>query len=617
MKLSSKITGNYSNINPDIARDRLLFITSIKNIISKIINSDNLSIETDLKILEDKLVNRDNTEYCSLCNALISSINDYYNGDIKMLQRILYISKVLVDSYINSENEYDCDIIEKFVSIMNVLREKFICNNVIVSDIHCDALVRHIGSIISSMKHKLQNDVPYTHRYITPLDIQNDINVIRSTMSESIDGGYIVKSIANYSTTKYFPQLTRFEFSPEYYTNIIYHETDDDYVISRIKQLPDFLSSILNREDCYDSFIHICEFLYDKFSNNATALELFLEALNKCINILETSGSSQYTQRESYDRLIDYCEKLIGFINADINQLGRKPAIDHSPLIEMGFGYIYDILPSNCDDITPDNIDAIGKAMVEAAEEYDVMNILTEAFGFKKSNKDMIRREIKNDVENDVYRQRLQNKYVDERREEEDRYSDRRRDENDKYYDKRREEQDKYSDRRRVKDDRYSDRRRAKDDKYSDKRREEQYQYEKKKEEKERRKNATKTAWAKWKTMELTNATAYSAIRALKRLVTATAVGGVSYAAGFNPVFLPIVYLLGKYMGDNTNPEKTKMKIMQDIKHTLSIIESKIDQAERQNDMKQKYQLIRMRDKLESQFKQMGYSSPSGIGGKV
>ena len=30
-----------------------------------------------------------------------------------------------------------------------------------------------------------------------------------------------------------------------------------------------------------------------------------------------------------------------------------------------------------------------------------------------------------------------------------------------------------------------------------------------------------------------------------------------------------------------------------------------------------KYQLMRMRDKLESQFKQMGYSSTSGIGGKV
>ena len=56
---------------------------------------------------------------------------------------------------------------------------------------------------------------------------------------------------------------------------------------------------------------------------------------------------------------------------------------------------------------------------------------------------------------------------------------------------------------------------------------------------------------------------------------------------------------------------------MQDIKHTLSIIESKIDQAERQNDMKQKYQLLRMKDKLESQFKRFGYSSTAGLGGKV
>ena len=83
-----------------------------------------------------------------------------------------------------------------------------------------------------------------------------------------------------------------------------------------------------------------------------------------------------------------------------------------------------------------------------------------------------------------------------------------------------------------------------------------------KKEEKEKEKQRTRTAWEKWKTIKLTTPAVYSATRALKRLLTAAAVGGTALAAGFNPVFLPIMYLISRYLSDKAFPDAEKRKIM-------------------------------------------------------
>lgn len=590
MKLSSKVSGSYSYIDPSIARDKLKFGQYINSLIDETLsNNDLTTINTQLNGIEDSFNHKTDEEFISVIKYLRSKVDEYcMNESSMLLQNLLFVTRTILKAYKDHAYDgktevYNSDIVNLFKEIYRLLSTRISNSEEHIHDMYCDAYIRYIGNIVSTMKHKISNDAPYPHRVVTPVDISTDLQTVRSIVTESIDGGSVIKSIANYSDTRYFPQLTHLEFSPDSYIEGIYHEMDDDYVINRISKLPDFLKSIIHKDNCYDAFIHICEYLYDKFTNNATALDILGESIKECIKILENTSVSDYAQKESFDRMLDYCNLLSNSINEDNSILDRKPVIDRCPLIEMGFGYIYDILPSDETKITEDNINAIGKAMVEAAEEYEVLDVLTEAFGRKKSNSE-IRKQIKTDAKNDLYRQKFYDEYADERR---------------------------------ASDDKYSDKRRKKNDDYDFKRREEQDEYERKKEEKERKRNRTKTAWSKWKTMELTTPAVYSATRALKKLLAATAVGGVAYAAGFNPVFLPIVYLIGKYMRDKSNPEAVKMKIMSEIKQNLTVIDAKIDQAERQNDMKQKYELLRMKDKLESQFKQMGYGSTSGIGGKV
>lgn len=585
MKLNSKLISTPSDmtiLNPSVARDNLSFVHTIYKLIDDTLSISDLdTVNKNLNLIESMLSNKSKEQFMSVFNALYNKMNVEYR-----LQNLLFVTRAVIKAYSDSVSDtkaYDKDIVDILSSIYDKLRNRLVNDSECIKDMYCDAYIRFIGNIVSSMRHNIQNDAPYSHRVVTPVDISTDMNTVKSILSEAIDGGSVIKSISNYSDTRYFPQLTHLEFSPDEYISGIYNETDDDYIVNRIKKLPDFLKSIIHKDNCYDAFIHICEFIYDRFSNNATALDLMSESLKECVKVIETATHTDYSNKESFDRILNYCNMLINSIDDDTSVLDKKPIIEHCPLIEMGFGYIYDILPPNPSDITENNIDAIGNAMIEATEENDILNILTEAMGRTPSNKE-IRKKIKQDAENDIYRTRI--------------YDD-------------------YSDERRVKDDKYSDKRRRESDKYDLKLREEQDEYERKREEKERKKNRTKTAWAKWKTMELTTPAVYSATRALKRLLSATAVGGVAYAAGFNPVFLPIVYLLGKYMKDKSNPENVKVKIMSEIKQNLSVIDAKIDQAERQNDMKQKYELIRMKDKLEGQFKRMGYGSTTGIGGKI
>lgn len=591
MKLSSKVTGTYSVMTPDYARDKLSYINKCKEIFKAVEAKQDIDIVVQADEFKRISNGRDVDEIKSALSLLIEDIRKLTLTNCKQTTKYLSFVRELLSWIIDSRYKEDANVLQLFETMSELLWNvinKDVTNNIV--DMYNDAHLRYIKLNISAWKHDLLKDAPYDHRTPTPADIKNDIDSVKSVVTESIDGASIVKSISNYSQTTYFPQITKTEFSPEDYINGIYNESDDDYVINRIKNLQDFMQYIIDNANCYDAFVHVCEYIYDKFANNTTALDMLSHSLNECINILDTSTATDYSTKESHDKIRDYCVKLISHIDSDMSAMNKKPIINNSPLIEMGLDYIYDILPSNCEDITPDNADAINRALTEAAEENDMLEILTEAFGRKKTNSE-IRREIKDEVENDIYRQRLQNKYYDERRREEDNYADSRR----------------------RKDDKYSDKRRASSDDYEDKRRREQEKYEKKQEEKERKKNRTKTAWAKWKTLELTNANAYAATRALKRLVTATAVGGVAYAAGFNPVFLPIVYLLSKYLGDKSRPQAEKAKIMSQIQSTQNIIDEKINQAEHQGDMKQKYELIRMRDKLDSQFKRMGFGDAGAL----
>ena len=251
------------------------------------------------------------------------------------------------------------------------------------------------------------------------------------------------------------------------------------------------------------------------------------------------------------------CKEDISRVTNTLDCIDEKCIeVSSNPLFEMGFGYIYDILPSDINLITEDTANLIGKELSEAVIEYDSLNVISEGIGSI----------MKRDEE-----------FMDQKR------------------------RDKYEMKQKRKQDKYDEKRRRKEEKY-----------EEKKKEKIQKSNRTRTADLKWKTVKLSTPIVYSAIRALKRLIVAAGLGGISYASGMGTVFIPIMYLISRYLGDKRFPSTQKRKIMMEIRENIQQIDARIEQAERQDDMKQKYKLMKMKNKMESLYNRYNFLSGRG-----
>ena len=295
---------------------------------------------------------------------------------------------------------------------------------------------------------------------------------------------------------------------------------------------------------------------------------------------------------------------MLGHINNTIIVFNNRSAVlNGNTLIEMGFGYIYDIIPSNIETLTESAVD-YGQLLEEAAIGID-FETLNESIFTKPV--DLYERSIDDDYE--LNKQKKLDKYELKKQKKLDNYEFKKQKKQDKYETKKAEKaqdvQDNYDFEKQKKLDKY-------ENKKSIKQRNEQDRYEAKKEEKLRHKNRTRTAGLKWKEIKLSTPIVYSAVRALKRLIIAAGIAGVSVEAGFNPVFLTIIYIVRRYLKDKAYPQAEKHKIMGELRRSIAESEAKIDQADRQNDMKQKYNLMKMKDKMESLLNMHNFSSESG-----
>lgn len=591
IKIMDSSYGFLGNHLGDMKMKRML---AIKDIIKKSYNDDNFSkcFDGHIEYANKQMQLSDPGDIkCALSSVLDSLPTFKYDcSNIDKLINILFIIKYLLTTYIDKQYsagdmKYGDEIIEILENIVEKIETIIESDLSILENDSVNCLITTIGKELNGLKIKKLASVPY----VSPKDKYKAVDgsmqaTGKNVMTESSDGATIIKSITNYSVPKYYTQLTKRVFDPTDYIKSVFGEHDTDYLVNKVYKLSDLTSAYslkLDNKDVYDSLVNVIEFFYYKLFNNSTGLTILKDELDKCIEILRDTVSPNESNKNAIDSMILFMLRYGDAIKNLFKKFeSNNIQMENVPLIEMGFGFIYDIIPSNIEDMSEDDIKAVGEAMVETISDMDMMDVLTEGIFRKAANSiDVTVNGIGNGKRKDDYE-----------------FS-------------RRKQSDEYEFGKRKREDKYELKKRKKDDDYELDKRKKEDEYQTKKEEKERRKNATKTAGMKWKTLKLSTPAVWQAVRALKRLLTAGAIGGVSIAAGLNPIFLPIVYLITRYMRDKVYPDSTKREIMMEIRQTLNLIDSKIEEADRKNDMKQKYSLMKMKEKLTSLYNKNNYTS--------
>ena len=576
MKLSDKIDrqidSSYNLSANEFAKSKMNSTLKVTNILSDIFNNKK-DIKTAICEMQEYVNTFDSSDYSRILNSL-----DKYVIDNKLsLIQTLMVTKYLAKSC-EVDEKYNESVLDGFVNILHNIENHL--NSIDSYDEKINGVVKSIGHIVYRMSKDIGG---LSEEYISKYDIQNTINNTKSDKSKIIteDASCVtIKSIANYSTSKYFPSLTNEYFSPSDYVNFMYGDNDIDYKINKIYKLDDYLKSILNTDTVEEDFFNIINYIINNFSHNRTAMNILVDKLYDCKAVLENDITDSYDKQKAIQSIIDKCNHIIDniedYLEGNINTIE-----DSAPLIEMGIGYIYDIIPQNTDDLTDDDRSVIKQRLNEAIDTYDVYNVLTESIKefMKYDDDDYERFKRKQETKDELARQKMS---------------------------------DDYDFSKQKKQDKYEIKKQRKQEKYEAKQREKEEKRRKKEEEKEKHKNRTRTAWAKWKTIKLTTPAVYSAVRGLKRLLSAVAIGGVAYAAGYSATFLPIMYLITKYLKDKTFPSNEKHKIVLELRDAIKIIDEKINEAERKDDTKQKYQLMRMKEKLQTQYDNFNFTSTRG-----
>lgn len=576
MKLSDKIDrqidSSYNLTANEFAKSKMNSTLKVTNTLSDIFNNKK-DIKTAICEMQEYVNTFDSSDYSRILNSL-----DKYVIDNKLsLIQTLMVTKYLAKSC-EVDEKYNESVLDGFINILHNIENHL--NSIDSYNEKINGVVKSIGQIVYRMSKDIGG---LSEEYISKYDIQNTINNIKSDKSKIIteDASCVtIKSIANYSTSKYFPSLTNEYFSPLDYINFMYGDNDIDYKINKIYNLDDYLKSILNTNTVEEDFFNLINYIINNFSHNRTAMNILVDKLYDCKALLENDITDSYDKQKVIKSIIDKCNYIIDniedYLDGNINTIE-----DSTPLIEMGIGYIYDIIPQNTDDLTDDDRAIIKQRLNEAIDTYDIYNVLTESIKefMKYDDDDYERFKRKQETKDELARQKMS---------------------------------DDYDFSKQKKQDKYEMKKQRKQEKYEAKQREKEEKRRKKEEEKEKHKNRTKTTWAKWKTIKLTTPAVYSAVRGLKRLLSAVAIGGVAYAAGYSATFMPIMYLITKYLKDKTFPSNEKHKIVLELRDAIKIIDEKINEAERKDDTKQKYQLMRMKEKLQTQYDNFNFTSTRG-----
>lgn len=549
----------------DQIKEKLSRLNSLKNILC---SDEEIDIE-EIKLL---VTNRDNLEICGFLNLIIDKFNNLSDRLTKLfIEKALIILRTIIDY--NDISKLNNKTLSLLIDLFEKCEENINKNN--YNDEMINYLLRVVGTFIMNNKYRLYgiDDKLPEMKYIT---LDNKI------MNESAVEASIIKSIANYSVPKSFTQLTTRVFDADSYANNLINRffinkfDDVDYLIKEINSLPDYLKSIVNNptEEKIEQAKYIVSNMIYYLNNNITGLNILYDAL---VNFSNRYDINSYTidDKEIIDNFEDFINDCIIRIDTIINNC---KVVDISPLYEMGLGFIYDIVPENLDNLTPEDGDNMNRLIDEAVEYYDIFNTLNEGIlhtiyhPFEATMSDKKKQKVEDDLE---IRKQNKTDNLDLRKQ-------------------------KKSDNLDLRKQKKQDKLERKDKKKQDKLERKQREKDKKEEAKEKRKNATKINYLRWKELELTTPLLWKSVTAFKRLFKAALLGTVSFAAGWNVAFLPLIYLMGKYLQDKKNPLLERQKLLGEIRATCEQIESKLDQARSQGDHKQEMYLIKLKNRMTS-----------------
>ena len=518
-KFLDSIDSTNLNVNPnELMKAKYDRLNSIQDAITNIQFNDAEVIES----FASNIKNCDNTDIKSVCQLFDQKADPSDCRDVFMLCQ-------MIECILNNITGLDKEAFEplysayrRFDNKILFLKEKDPTNKYIDAT---NAISRRLGERMLRMHNWFeQGSEPMGVPHITAIDGKaiTEAASVRPGASAGADSGPVVNHFISFETFMRLLQTSQ------------YNRRDIDFLISGFKFLPLYIEAILSNElrsvtDIYDTIVKLLAGCWGAVENNYYGLECLYNAISECEDVVEHCAIGSFDIYETKQKLGGFFETIKDKILDSeyyITHMNRTPddvtiteAVDEddddefdpdedyredtevNPLVEMGLGYIYDILPPD-EEMDEATADRVLNALAEAATQNNMLGVLTEGIlkdeleFQKQKNRDRYedRRSIaRTRRENRVARKerikdrKSEDRYTDKRRPIDDKYERDKRKTDDRYADKRREMDDDYAEDRRRRDDKYADKKRASDDRYEDERRERSDEYERDKQTRERR----------------------------------------------------------------------------------------------------------------------------------
>ena len=294
----------------------------------------------------------------SAVKRLISCID---NHSYKNINNVLFISLIISRKFLksivhNKGDEYNAKICK---GLFKLLKEFYTAENI---DISMYATYRKYLFAIDSTINTVNIEIKY-----------DDVIQSIDNLSESAS---IIKAITNYSQYVPYSRLKiDVKKSPDEYLSEMYNDTSTEYVISKIHVLLDYFDAIsdLSLTENYPTAITALSYFYTAVRFNSTGLKILKETLLKIINMLNDKIYDQINQLRC-DDIVEFINSMIKSIDNSMNDQAQANIMDSSPMIEFGFGYIYDKYPVSLDDINESSIryvdfDEIENSMFDVLRE--------------------------------------------------------------------------------------------------------------------------------------------------------------------------------------------------------------------------------------------------------
>lgn len=379
----------------------------------------------------------------------------------------------------------------------------------------------------------------------------------------------------------------------------IYDVEHDEWLIEKIDRIYDYyamcmdkLSTPSSTKPAYSiaelNTLVMIAYVYKNMALNITGMINLDHTINKILEIVPDDRLS----------FIGVLREISSYIHEVINDEDKSFMMDDSPLHALGLGDIYKYLPDKEDGDYNIPVQELNESI---NNNYDSMCVLSESIFSERRS--VSKERISNDIKDEHRRKMLELRDKRLADEYDIRNSQKRTDAFIDIDDKRESARLKRDLKRRKKEAALEEKLKDKAAKAETKRK-----LREEKRENNNRNGKLVTIKDKFNTEKYTNYSLYKLTRALNRMITAVAAGGVGVLAGINPAFLGVLAVLKKRLKQGGKTERAELYA--GIRDQLELIRKKKEIAERNNDTKTVLELEKMETKLDRMYTNVAYNMP-------